>query len=168
MRVSIWGYGFLFLISVGLLLINIFGNMTKDNEPNYYLIKEITEKALIDAVDVTAYRVGIGYDGITQENDSQSMHCITGKPGQIRIIKEKFIESFIRRYSEKFEKNGQTHTISFEDIDECPPKVTIKITNREKRGWFSNIFKKNEDETEYETKTDEIVNILSAILESEN
>ena len=74
MRVSIWGYGFLFLISIGLLLINIFGNMTKDNEPNYYLVKEVTEKALIDAVDITAYRVGIGYDGITQENASESMH----------------------------------------------------------------------------------------------
>ena len=88
MKASVWGYMFLFLGLFGILLINLFGNITINNEQDYYLLKETTKAAMIDSVDITAYREGIGYDGVTRETDPESMHCITGKTGVIRIVKE--------------------------------------------------------------------------------
>ena len=47
--------------------------------------------------------------------------------GDLRIVKEKFVENFTRRYSESTLFIGTKYTISFFDIIEVPPKVTIKI-----------------------------------------
>ena len=85
MNVSKWSYLFLFLGLFGLLLINLFGNISMDDNQMYHLLKNTSKQAMIDAVDLTAYRVGIGYDGITSDTDPDSMHCISGKQGLIRI-----------------------------------------------------------------------------------
>lgn len=166
MKASVWGYMFLFLGLFGIILINLFGNITINNEQDYYLLKETTKAAMIDSVDITAYRVGIGYDGVTQETDPESMHCITGKTGVIRIVKEKFVESFIMHFSENVDRN-KTYTITFNDIDECPPKVTMTITSNESLSWFAKLFGNNEETVNYETDTADVVNVLNAILESE-
>lgn len=42
-------------------------------------------------------------------------------------MKEKFVENFTRRYSESTLFIGTKYTISFFDIIEVPPKVTIMI-----------------------------------------
>jgi len=166
MKVSVWGYLFLFLGILGILLINLFGNITINNEQDYYLLKESTKAAMLDAFDTTAYRVGIGYDGVTSTTDPESMHCIDGKVAQFRIIKEKFVESFIRHFSENAGRN-KTYTITFNDIDECPPKATITIRTNESLSWFAKLFGKEQKEVSYETDTADVVNVLNAILESE-
>lgn len=165
MQSSVWGYLFLVLGLLGIVLINLFGNITVSNEDMYYILKEVTEASMIDAVDYKAYRIGVGYDGVTDTDpeDQDSMHCISGIPGTVRIVKEKFVESFVRRFAESATGN-RSYKISFDDIDECPPKVTITITAREKYNWLSKVLNKNET-INYETDSAEIVNTLSAILE---
>lgn len=163
MQSSVWGYLFLVLGLFGIVLINLFGNITVSNEDMYYILKEVTEASMIDAIDYQAYRIGVGYDGVTESTDPDSMHCIAGVPGTIRIVKEKFVESFTRRFA-KSAANNRNYEIRFEDIDECPPKVSITITASEPYNLLSNILGKNE-EVNYETDSAEIVNTLSAILE---
>ena len=163
MQSTAWGYLFLILGLVGIVLINLFGNITVSNEDMYYILKEVTEASMIDAIDYQAYRVGVGYDGVTSISDPDSMHCISGVPGTVRIVKEKFVESFVRRFS-KTATNNREYEIRFEDIDECPPKVSVTITAKEQYKMLGNLFGSNE-EYDYETDSAEIVNTLSAILE---
>ena len=126
MKESMWMYFFASIGMIGIVLINIFGKVVVSNEQNYYLLKEVTEAAMYDALDLNAIRNGIGYDGVTIETDPESMHCIAYKPGTKRIIKEKFVESFIRRFSENAELN-RNYRIVIHDIDECPPKVSLSL-----------------------------------------
>ena len=51
MNSSIWGYMFLVLGLFGLFLVNMFGEITINDEQNYYSLKEVTRAAMIDAVD---------------------------------------------------------------------------------------------------------------------
>jgi len=104
MKESLWGYWLIilgiFILSVMLLL----QNYTTTNEQDVYLIKEITDAAMGDSLDLAHYR----------------------KYGEIRIIKEKFVENFIRRFSETININ-KNYKISFYDIYEAPPKVSVKV-----------------------------------------
>lgn len=104
MKESLWGYWLIilgiFILSVMLLL----QNYTTTNEQDVYLIKEITDAAMGDSLDLAHYR----------------------KYGEIRIIKEKFVENFIRRFSETININ-KNYDISFYDIYEAPPKVSVKV-----------------------------------------
>lgn len=148
----------------GLILINLFGQVVVSNEQNYYLLKEVTEASMYDAVDLTAYRQGVGYDGVTMETDPESMHCMASEPGTIRIIKEKFVESFMRRFAENAELN-RNYRIVIHDLDECPPRVSLSLiaTNN-----FSFVSFFNIDFSNGETDTSaDIVNSITGILENE-
>ena len=68
-------------------------------------------------------------------------------------------------FSENVDRN-KTYTITFNDIDECPPKVTMTIKSNESLSWFAKLFGNKEDEVNYETDTADVVNVLNAILES--
>ena len=94
------------------------------------------------------------------------MHCMEGQTEVIRIVKERFVESFIRHFAENVEQN-KVYTISFNDIDECPPKVTVTIRTNESLSWFAKLLGKKEKTIDYETETADVVNVLNAILESE-
>ena len=104
MKESLWGYWLIilgiFILSVMLLL----QNYTTTNEQDVYLIKEITDAAMGDSLDLAHYR----------------------KYGEIRIIKEKFVENFIRRFSETINIT-KNYKIYFYDIYEAPPKVSVKV-----------------------------------------
>ena len=115
---------------------------------------------MIDSIDQAANKNGIQgtYDKNTIKCDNPE------KPGTIRIIKEKFVESFVRRFSSSAERN-KNYKISFDDINECPPKVTVTLTSTEPYSFFDRIFGTKNKNFDYESGTD-IVNRLSAILES--
>jgi len=159
MKESLWMYLFMLIGIIGLFLVNLFGSITISNEQNYYLLKEITEAAMIDAVDLEAFRNGLGYDGVNQITDGDKIHCISGIPGTIRIIEQKFVESFVRRFAEDASLNKQ-YTIRFNDIDECPPKVTMTLIVHEPYNFFS-MFNIN-----FESDQVDVTNTLSAILEN--
>ena len=86
------------------------------------------------------------------------MHCLEGIPGTVRIVKEKFVESFVRRFANSADLSRK-YKIIINDIDECPPKVTVTLVSTEKFSFLS-FFK-----VEYDTD-ENIVNVLTGILEN--
>lgn len=111
MKESFWGYLIIILGVFTLAVILLFNDVTNTNDQNYYLVKEVTEAAMIDAVDIAYYR----------------------QTGIIAINKEKFAENFIRRYAESA-STGKTYDIKIYDIVEQPPKVSLSVSSK------SNVF----------------------------
>lgn len=96
--------GIIILAIITFGVVNIVQNYQTGNELDYYLLRETTEAAMTDAVDVGYYRLS----------------------GLLRIDKEKFVESFIRRFAENV-SNSRTYDIGFYDINETPPKVSVLV-----------------------------------------
>lgn len=96
--------GIIILSLATLLMINIISNYSSGSELDYYLVKETAEAAMVDAVDIKYYR----------EN------------ALLRIDKEKFVESFIRRFADSVD-NTRNYQVNFYDINEVPPKVSVKV-----------------------------------------
>ncbi len=96
--------GIIMLAVLGLLLINIISNYSTGSELDYYLVKETAEAAMEDAIDVKYYR------------DNYAL----------RIDKDKFVESFLRRFAASVD-NTRYYRIGFYDLNEVPPKVSIKV-----------------------------------------
>ena len=96
--------GIIFLAVIALLLINVLTNFTTGGELDYYLLKETTDAAMTDAIDIAYYR----------ENQLP------------RIDKEKFVESFLRRFANSVDTT-RSYSIKFYDINEVPPKVSVKV-----------------------------------------
>lgn len=125
-----------FVVTVGIVcifLIYLFQDVTNTNEHNYNLLKETTEAAMIDSVDLAAYR----------------------SKQQVRIDREKFVESFLRRFAEDASLS-KTYVISIYDINECPPKVSLKVGSTAGGAEF----------TSGDIISFDIVNRLDAILET--
>ncbi|MGM9881404.1 MAG: DUF5411 family protein [Bacilli bacterium] len=103
-----WSFASVGLIVFGLIgvtIIMLFEELTTTNENDYYLLKEVTEAAMIDSVDISYYR----------------------ETGELKIVREKFVENFTRRFAESTLLTGSGYTISFFDIIETPPKVSVTI-----------------------------------------
>lgn len=108
MKDSVWGY---FVIVFGILaiaMIFIFQNITNTDQQNFTLLRETSEAAMYDAIDLASYQVD----------------------GTIRIDQEKFIENFLRRFAESASLS-RTYKIEIYDINEEPPKVSIKLSSKE-------------------------------------
>ena len=106
MKDSYWGYWLIVLgiaIVVVMLLIN---NITTTSSEDYYLIKEIAQASMVDAVDYAYYR----------------------QYSEVRIHKEKFVESFVRRFAESVSLSN-TYKIEFYDLYEAPPKVSVRVSS---------------------------------------
>ena len=131
MKESLWGYWIILLGIMILSVMMLFQNYTTTTEQDYYLVKEVTEAALADAIDWAHFR----------------------KYGEMRIVKEKFVEDFTRRFSETVNIN-KDYNIKFYDIYEAPPKVSGKVTTKTDK--FT-IFT--------DTTSVDVVNKIDAILE---
>ena len=107
MKNALWGYWLVLLGIFVVVIMMLIQNLTTSNTQDYYLVKEITEAALIDAVDYSYYRTY----------------------GEIKINKEKFYESFLRRFSENA-STATIYTVSFYGVYEAPPKVSVEIKSR--------------------------------------
>lgn len=105
MKWSFTSVGLIVFALVGLTILILFQNITTGNENDYYLLKEVTEASMIDAIDIKYYR----------------------ETGELKIIKEKFVESFTRRFAESTVFASSDYTINYFDIMEEPPKVTVSI-----------------------------------------
>ena len=97
--------GVMILGIIGVSIILLFQQLTTTNENDYYLLKEITEAAMVDSIDISYYR----------------------ETGELKIVREKFIENFTRRFAESTLIIGTKYTIKFFDIMEEPPKVSVRI-----------------------------------------
>lgn len=105
MKWSFATIGIIFLGLIGVAIIFLFQNVTTNNENDYYLLKEVTEAAMLESIDIPYYR----------------------ETGDLKIVTEKFVENFTRRFAESTLFVTNDYTINFYDIIETPPKVSIII-----------------------------------------
>ena len=106
MKESLWGY---YLILLGIMVSTVMimvTNMTTTSQQDYYLLREITNASMIDALDYGYYRTY----------------------GEMKINTEKFVENFLRRFAESISKTN-SYKIDFYSIYENPPSVSIKVTS---------------------------------------
>ena len=107
MKNAFWGYWLILLGIFVVVIMLLVQNLTTSSTQDYYLIKEITEAALVDAVDYSYYR----------------------SYGEIKINKEKFYESFLRRFAETASLST-TYTVSFYGAYDAPPKVSVEVKSK--------------------------------------
>ncbi len=106
--------GIILLSIIALGVINVIQNYTTGQELDYYLLKETTEAAMEDAVDLSYYR-------------EQSI---------IRMDKEKFAESFIKRFARSVD-DRRSYEISFYDVNEIPPKASVEVKSATSKSFYS-------------------------------
>ena len=109
MKETMWAW---FVVVVGIVClcaVFFFQRIVNTSEHNYYMLKEVTEASMWDAIDLGHYRTS---------------------DGEIKIIREKFVESFIRRFAESANLS-RNYLIQIYDVNEIPPKVSIKVSSKE-------------------------------------
>ncbi len=105
MKEAYWGY-WLVLLGIFVVVVMLLANdATTTNTQDYYQLKEVANSALYDSIDY-------GYFSQTK---------------QVRILKEVFVENFLRRFAETVGVTD-TYNVQFYDLYESPPKVSIKIS----------------------------------------
>ena len=107
MKNAFWAYWLILLGTVIVVIMMLVQNLTTSSTQDYFLVKEITEASMIDAVDYSYYR----------------------KYGEIKINKEKFFFCFFRRFAETASLNT-TYTVSFYGVYEAPPKASVEIKSK--------------------------------------
>ena len=106
LKESIWGYA---IITLGVLAVGViwfFANATRADQHNFNLLKETTEAAMFDAIDLSSYKID----------------------GTIRIEEERFVENFVRRFAQNADLSN-TYVIEIYDVNEEPPKVSLKVSS---------------------------------------
>lgn len=139
MKESIWGYAIIVLGILAVGVIWFFANVTRTDQHNFNLLKETVESAMIDAVDIAYYRACV------EEQEKEN--------GCIRIIEEKFVANFIRRFAENADLSNR-YKIEIFDVNETPPKVSLRISSS------------NPTNATGEIQTFNVVNNIDAILET--
>ena len=107
MKESFWAYLIMSVGFVSVMFVFFFQSYTNTDEQNYHLLKEVTEAAMMDAVDLATFRA----------------------TGEYRIDQEKFVENFTRRFAESVNLSN-TYIIKIYDVNEEPPKVTLSVTSK--------------------------------------
>ena len=105
MNKGVFAVGVLMLAIMALAVINIINNYSASNELTESLLKDTVEAAMLDAVDLSYYRVS---------------------GGVVRMDEEKFVENFTRRFAESV-SSDKDYQVKVYDIYEIPPKVTIQV-----------------------------------------
>ena len=145
---------FIFLMGIfGIVLINIFGNITTTNQQDYTLLKNTVEAAMEDSIDYASYNSGFylclnkeilkdsegryqfesqdDYDIILNRNinidelNTKYIRC-EYLIGEYKIYKDVFVESFLRRFANNI-NNNKSYRVTVQDVIEYPPKVSVKI-----------------------------------------
>ena len=106
MKESYWGYWLIILGVFVVVVMLLIQNVTSNNTEDSYTIKQISEAAMVDAVDYAYYR----------------------EYGELRITREKFVESFLRRFAETASLTTK-YKITFTGIYEAPPKVSVEVSS---------------------------------------
>lgn len=97
--------GIVILGVLTLAVVNIINQYSQGKEMDEQLLNETTKAAMIDAVDLGYYRVS---------------------GGLLRCDREKFLESFIRRFAESV-TSSTDYKVRILDFNETPPKVSVQI-----------------------------------------
>lgn len=138
MKWSFASVGLIMMGLIGFLIIIMFNEITVSNEQDYYTLKEATEAAMLESIDVAYYRL----------------------TGEIKMNQEKFVENFTRRFTETSTFGQGNYDIIFNQISETPPKVSLMIVDSTNSYNIYNTYSVDLDATQMN-----IVNQLSAILD---
>ena len=109
MKDSIWAYFIIMFGIIAIVFIFFMQRVTTTDQHNYTLLRETTEAAMYDSIDMTALK----------------------SEQKIKINQEKFVENFLRRFAENASLS-RNYQIDIYDINEEPPKVSIKVSSTEK------------------------------------
>lgn len=138
MRESIWGYAVIVLGVISIGVIWFIANVTRTDQHNYNMLKETVEASMFDALDLASYR----------------------RDGTIKIEEEKFVESFLLRFSNNADKSNE-YEVEIYDINETPPKVSLRV-----RSTKSTALVKAGNHSKTEEFVFDIDNHIDAILET--
>ncbi|MBR4619305.1 MAG: hypothetical protein IKO49_08375 [Bacilli bacterium] len=98
--------GIIIMALLGIFAINMITSQQTGQELDYYLLKDTVEAAMDDAMDEKFYATN----------------------GVVRMDKEKFVENFVRRFADGVDASRE-YTISFYDLNETPPKASVKVVS---------------------------------------
>ena len=138
MKWSFATVGLLIMGLFGFLVIIMFNEITVSNEQDYYTLKDATEAAMIESIDVAYYRL----------------------TGEIKMVQEKFVENFTRRFTETSTFGQGNYAVVYNQISETPPKVSLMIVDATNSYNIYNTYSVELDPTQVN-----VVNKLSAILD---
>ena len=150
-KTAMWAVFIFILGIIGIVLINIFGNITTTNQQDYTLLKNTTEAAMNDAIDYASKRRGFylcvdptknvpvvnGMYQFQSKNDYKIVRIINGRDigdvsgcaflvGETIIYKDVFVESFLRRFANDI-NNNKSYEVTIQEVIEYPPKVSLRI-----------------------------------------
>ena len=97
--------GIVILGILTLAVVNIINQYSQGKEMDEQLLNETTKAAMVDAIDLGYYRIS---------------------GGRLRCDREKFVESFVRRFAESV-TSSTDYKIRILDFNETPPKVSVQI-----------------------------------------
>ena len=111
MKESVWAYWIMLLGLSIMSVMTLLQSYTTTSEQDYYLIKNVMEASMYDAVDYGYY------------TDTSTL----------KMNGEKFVENFIRRFAEQVNINKDYH-ITFYDIYESPPYAAVSVSAKGQDG----------------------------------
>lgn len=162
MKYSFFGFGVILFGLFGIFFLVMFQDITTNNESEYYVLKEAMEAAMLESVDIACYRIGDDDGKVDLDGDGNDDADACGKD-QVKIIEQKFVENFTRRFAASVSGNVAEYQIDFYDIIESPPKATVVISS--KTNEYLMLSDRTDDSIEYDKESFTIVNDLSGILE---
>ena len=145
MKVAMWGVGLILLSIFGLMLVNLFGNITVTNQLNYTTMKNAVQAALYDSVDLSRYRTGFcvkaeGRKTFTSDKEYTPIVDVDSKNecpegydyvcGEYKIDEKIFKESLVRRFADVI-NNNKAYQIIVQEVIEYPPKVSVQINSED-------------------------------------
>lgn len=132
---------FIVLGCILLFALLLFENVAINNDSAYYVLKESVEASMYESIDYLYY----------------------ARTGKLKIIEEKFVANCTRRFYESVSGFGNGYQLTFYDIMESPPKISVSATSKTD----DYVFLSWGDGNEGNKTTFDIENTLSAILEFE-
>ena len=131
MRYSYAAVSMIFVGMLAFVILMVFQDITVNNEADYYSIKEAMEASMVESIDKSYY----------------------ARTGELKIVEQKFVANFTRRFANGTMGNSNNYVIDFYDIMESPPKASVVIRN-------------NTDLMVISKNSTDIVNSLTSILEA--
>lgn len=138
MKWSFAAVGVIVMGIFGIVIILLFSEITVSNEQDYYTLRDATEAAMIESIDVAYYRL----------------------TGELKMSQEKFVENFTRRFVETTTFGQGNYDIYYYQISEYPAKVSLRIVDSTNSYNIYNNFDVDIDATQID-----VVNELSAIID---
>lgn len=180
MKAAMWGVGLIVFGLFGLVMINLFGNITVTNQFNYTTMKNAVQAAMLDSLDVAHYRAGfclctknggaINGKTIFNDKDEYEFRDIVNDGcgedvgnscmplyGEYRLNRDKFLTMFEQRFKSVL-TNTKDYEFIVKEIIEYPPKVSVKVISKDDE--FS--------PTDKESGGYNIVNQIDAIIEAKD